>query len=408
MARLQALAHPNFRRYFAGQAVSLVGGFAHQVALTWLAYRLTGSAAVLGLVGFASTAPTLVVSPLAGVLADRFPRRQLVMGVLAGVVLQCLVLSLLTWLDRISAAGLIAIALIRGTLFAIEIPVRHALLGELVDDKSALPNAVALHSSALNGARFVGPAIGGALVAWGSEIWCFLLNAATLSVALWQLSRIRTRHVPKPGHAGEPVLAQLRAGFRYTFAHPLIRALLTALFVVGLTIGPYSHLMPGAVADRFEARPELVGLFLSSAGVGALAAALMLASRRSTRGVDLVTVVASACSGLGLLAFSLSSWVPLSMLGIAMVGFGNIAQAAGSNMLIQQSAEDAMRGRVMALYTVMFIGAMPLGSLAIGLLAEAIGTARALTLAAILCLAGSVRHALGIRRLRRDGRVPGG
>jgi MFS family permease len=408
MSRLGALAHRNFRHYFVGQTVSLIGGFAHHVALSWLAWRLTHSAAVLGVVGFASTAPALVISPLAGVLSDRLPRKPLLMAVLSGVLVQCLLITGLMALEFLGPATLVAIALLRGVLLALEIPVRHALIAELVDDRAVLPNAVALHASALNAARFVGPAVGGALIAAAGEVWCFVLNAATLSFALWQIGRIPTRASHGGARSGEPLGRQLQAGLRYAFEHRLIRMLLIALFAVGLTTGPYASLMPGAVAELYSARPELVGLFLSAAGMGALAAALILATRRSTRGVASMTVVASFSAAAGLLLFSLSSWVVLSILGMILVGFGNIAQAAGSSMLIQQHTEDAMRGRVMSIYTAMFVGAMPLGSLAFGLVAEHTGTARAMTCASLLCLAGAARHAKSVQRMKTAAAGPAG
>jgi MFS family permease len=401
--RFQALSHRNFRLYFIGQSVTLIGGFAHAVALSWLAYRLSQSSAVLGLVGFASTVPALVVSPVAGVFGDRFSRRKLIMTVLGSVMTLNLLTALLVWRQWIDVSGIVAIALVRGVLFAVEIPTRHALLSELVEDRAALPNAVALHSSALNAARFVGPAVGGVLIGAFGEVSCFLLHAATLAVGLGQLARIRTvRHA----HAGsrDPVLAQLSQGVRYAFSHPTIRLLLTALFVVGFTTSPYSHLMPGAVAERHAAHPELVGWFLSSAGLGATAAAVMLAFRRSTRRLPDLILAATVCAGLGLLLFSVSTTLVWSTIGMAMVGFGTIAQASGSNMIIQSVVDEDKRGRVMALYTAMFLGAMPLGSLTLGTLGEAIGAAHALGLGAIGCLAGAVHFALRLRRspLRRS------
>ena len=402
MSRFPALAHRNFRLYFIGQAVALVGGFAHAVAISWLAYRLSHSAAVLGLVGFATTVPTLIVSPIAGVLGDRFPRRRVIMVVLSAVALQCLVLAFLTWQQWISAAGVVRIALLRGVLFAIEIPARHALLGELVPDRTALPNAVALHSSALNTARFIGPAIGGVLIAATSEVACFLLHALTLTASIAQLSRIQLT----PSHhaaSQASILAQLKQGLQYAFGHPTIRILLFAIFVVGFSTAPYSHLMPAAVAELYAAHPELVGMFLSAAGFGAMSAALMLALRRSTRHLPQTILAASVCAGAGLLLFSLSSIVALSLLGMAMVGFGTIAQAASTNMIIQSVVDEDKRGRVMAIYTAMFLGAVPLGSLLLGQLGDWLGTARALALGGASCLCGAAYYARKMDRLKLAG-----
>jgi MFS family permease len=399
VTRFPALAYRNFRLYFIGQAIALIGGFAHAVAISWLAYRLTHSAAILGLVGFATTLPTLIVSPIAGVLGDRFPRRRVIMLVLSAVSLQCLTLAFLTWMNWINATGLVWIALLRGTLFAIEIPARHALLGELVPDRTALPNAVALHSSALNTARFIGPAVGGVLIAATSEVTCFLLHALTLMASIAQLSRIQL--TPSHHAAGKAsMLSQLRQGLQYSFAHSTIRTLLMAIFVVGFTTAPYAHLMPSAVADLYSAHPELVGMFLSAAGFGAMCAAVMLAMRRSTRRLPQTILAASVCAGAGLLLFSLSSIVALSLLGMAMVGFGTIAQAASTNMIIQSVVDEDKRGRVMAIYTAMFLGAMPIGSLTLGQLGEWLGAARALALGGACCLCGAAYYATRMGRLR--------
>ena len=403
MSRFPALAEAQFRRYFVGQSIALVGGFAHNVALSWLAYRLSGSTLVLGIVGFAMLAPTLLVSPLAGLLADRFRRRRLLLIVLGAVCVQCLLLAGLAFAGWISTPGLIAIALLRGVLFAVEIPVRHAFLAELVSDRKLLPNAVALHSSALNGARFVGPAIGGLIIAGAGEAWCFLLHALTLCATLFQIWRIHSVGAPRVA-SGKGFLHDYVEGWRYAFGDPVISRLLLGVFVLGFAVAPYTFLMPAAVAQAFGPHPELVGWFLSAAGFGAMVAALALAVHHGSRHLQRVAVAGSAVAGAGLLAFSLSPWVGLSLLAMVCVGLGTIAQAAATNMTIQSHIDDAQRGRVMAIYTAMFLGAMPLGSLAFGQLGQAVGATRALGVGALLALAGA---ALGALRLRRAAHAPG-
>ena len=396
MSRFPALAETPFRRYFLGQSIALVGGFAHNVALTWLAYRLTGSTLVLGIVGFATLAPTAVVSPIAGLLADRYPRRRLLLMLLGAVCVLCVVTAGLTFAGWISASGLIAIALLRGLLFSCEIPVRHAFLAELVRDRSLLPNAVALHSSALNAARFVGPAIGGVIIAAFGEAWCFLLHALTLTATLWQIWRIRTVGKPRVP-SGKSFAREYVEGWRYAFGDPLIARLLLGVFVLGFAVAPYAFLMPAAVAQAFGPHPELVGWFLSSAGFGATAAAIGLAVRHGAGNLHSVAVAGSAAAGLGLLLFSLSRWLWLSVVAMVLVGFGTIAQAAATNMTIQSRIDDHQRGRVMAIYTAMFLGAMPFGSLAFGRLGQSIGATQALGVGALLALCGS---ALGAWRQR--------
>ena len=399
-ARFPALAEPQFRRYFIGQSIALVGGFAHNVALSWLAFRLSGSTLVLGIVGFATLAPAVVVSPIAGLFADRYPRRRLLLIVLGAVCLQCLLLAGLTFAGWIGVGGLIAIALLRGFLFSCEIPVRHAFLAELVRDRSVLPNAVALHSSALNAARFIGPAIGGVLIASVGEAWCFLLHALTLTATLGQIWRIRTPNAVR-APSGKSFAHEYMEGWRYAFGDAVIAPLLIGVFVLGFAVAPYAFLMPAAVAQRFGPQPELVGWFLSAAGFGAMLAAIGLAVRHGSGRLSRVAMFGSVAAGAGLLLFSLSPWVSVSIAAMVLVGLGTIAQAAATNMTIQARVDDQQRGRVMAIYTAMFLGAMPFGSLAFGQLGQFIGATQALCSGALLALAASAWLAARAMRAAR-------
>ena len=388
-ARFPALAHVEFRRYFTGQAVALVGGFAHNVALGWLAYRLTGSVALLGLVGFAQLAPAMLVSPVAGLFADRYPRRRMLIGLLSTVAALGLVLAALTWAGHVTPGVLVAIAAVRGLLFACEIPIRHAFLGDLVPDRAALPNAVALHSSALNAARFVGPAIGGLLIGALGEAACFLLHPLTLCATLWQLSRIRTDESHARDAPGTSFGRQYLEGWRFAFADPTIARLLAGVFLLGFGVGPYVHLMPAAVDELHGAHPEWVGLFVSSAGLGAMVAAMSLAARRGRDDLPRIALAGNAIAAIGLAAFAASRWMPLSVAGMVAVGLGTIAQAVSTNMAIQLRVPDDKRGRVLAIYTAMFIGATPLGSLFFGWCGQALGAANALLAGAALAAAGA-------------------
>jgi MFS family permease len=400
MKRFPALAQPEFRRYFIGQSIALVGGFAYNVALSWLAYRLTGSTLVLGIVGFATLAPAMVISPVAGLFADRYPRRNLLLILLSGVALQGVAMAVLTATGTIDTTLLIGFALLRGILFSCEIPIRHAFLAELVPDREMLPNAVALHSSALNSARFIGPAIGGALIVTIGEAACFLLHSVVLIAPLYQIWRIRV-----PGRirtaVGQSFARQYVDGWRYAFSDPPIARMLAAVFVLGFAIGPYTFLMPAVVSELYGARPDLVGLFLSCAGLGAATAAFSLAARRRTHRLDSIALGGNVGAGLGLLAFSLSGWLPLSIAGMALVGFGTIAQAASTNMAIQKSVDDDRRSRVMAIYTAMFLGATPIGSLAFGKLGHWIGAANGLTVGAALALIGAAASATALSTAAR-------
>jgi MFS family permease len=394
MTRFPALSHPSFRRYFVGQSVALVGGFAHNVAMAWLAFRLTGSVAVLGVVGFAQLAPALLVSPVAGLLADRYPRRRMLIGLLTCVALLGLVLAVLTATGRVTTSVLVSIALLRGLAFACEIPIRHAFLGDLVSaDRGALPNAVALHSSALNTARFVGPAIGGALIATVGEAAAFLLHPLTLTATLVQLARIRTDESHATRARSQSFLRQYADGWRYAFSDPPTARLLAAVFLLGFGVGPYAHLMPAAVAELHGARPEHVGLFLSCAGLGAMTAAVSLASRRGRGDLAGVALAGNAIAAIGLATFASTSWMPLAIAGMVAVGLGTIAQAVSTNVSIQLRVPDDKRGRVMAIYTAMFIGATPLGSLFFGWVGQAVGAAHALLAGAALAALGAAATA---------------
>jgi MFS family permease len=396
MARFEALAHPQFRRYFIGQSIALIGGFAHNVAMAWLAFRLTGSVAVLGVVGFASLAPAIIVSPFAGLLADRYPRRQMLIGLLCAVALLGVVLAALTQAGWVNATVLIVIASLRGLAFAFEIPIRHAFLVDLISDRAVLPNAVALHSSALNTARFIGPAIGGLLIGPLGEAACFLLHPILLTATLFQLIRIRT--LPRESHAAPGTFgAQYLEGWRYAFADPVISRMLVGVLALGFGIGPYTHLMPAAVAELFGAHPELVGLFISCAGAGAMVAAISLAARRGSRNLSRIALAGNVAAVIGLAAFCHSHWMAVSIVGMFLVGLGVIMQAVATNMTIQKRVDDDKRGRVLAIYTAMFIGAQPLGSLFFGQIGQFIGASNALFAGSLVGLAGAMLLAWRMR-----------
>jgi MFS family permease len=397
--RFPALSHRNFRLYFLGQAISLIGGFAHHVALAWLAYRISGSAAVLGMVGFASSIPTLFIAPFAGVLGDRFARKKVLSIVLAAGAVQCLLLALMMAWHLESVALITFLAFVRGVIFACEIPVRHAFLSELIDDRRHLPNAIALHSTALNAARFVGPAIGGILIAAVGEMACFLLNALTLATVIYLLSLTRPQVLTIPVNDASP-WAQLTEGARYAFNSPVIRTLLMGISVVGFSLAHYAQLMPAAVAEILHARPELVGTLLAAAGGGSMLAAATLATRNSVRGLARWILAASCLAIVGMATFALSGWTLLSMLAMGMLGYGIIVQAASTNMILQSIVDDDKRSRVMAIYTVSFIGAAPLGALAFGWLGERVGMANALLCGSALAAAGALTYARRLSHLR--------
>jgi MFS family permease len=397
--RFPALSHRNFRLYFTGQAISLIGSFAHHVALAWLAYRISGSAAVLGFVGFMASVPTAFLAPFAGVLGDRFPRKKVLMIVLCLGVGQCLALVAMMALKLESVALITFLAFCRGVIFACEVPVRHAFLSELVDDRKHLPNAIALHSTALNTARFIGPAIGGLLIAATGEMFCFLLNAASLLVVISLLARTRPNAAPiKPATASP--WQQLKEGAAYAFGSPTISAFLLAISIVGFALAHYSQLMPAAASEILHSRPELVGTLLAAAGGGSMLAAATLASRTSVRGLARWILAATCLSVTGMGIFALSPYPALSIAAMALMGYGIIVQAAGTNMILQSIIDDDKRSRVMAIYSASFIGAAPLGALVFGSLGERIGMANALLTGCALAAIGALIYARRLPALR--------
>lgn len=400
-SRYPALAHPEFRRYFTGQSIALIGSFAHGVGVGWLGYRLTGSVALLGALGFVQMAPALFVSPIAGLVADRYPRRILLLAMLSSVSVLGLIMVALTAFDLMTPALLLALSAVRGLIFSCEVPIRHAFIGDMIRDRALLPNAVALHSTALNAARFVGPAVGGLLVGTFGEAACLALHPVTLCATLWQLHRIRTPDAVIQPRSEHSFARQFIDGWRHAFDDRVIHLMLVGVFLMGFGVGPYSALMPAAVAELHGEHPELVGMFISCAGGGAMTAALLLASGHGVKQLQHTALIGNISAGLGLLIFALGSWVPLAVLGMAMVGFGTIAQAICTNMTIQTTVDDHFRARVLAIYTGLFIGSMPLGSLVFGQLGQWVGAAHALQLGAALALSGAALTVLRMRSSRQ-------
>lgn len=312
----------------------------------------------------------------------------MLIGILCFVSLLGILLAVLTHWHWIGATGLIIIALLRGFAFALEIPIRHAFLVDLIDDRTVLTNAVALHSTALNTARFIGPAVGGILIGSLGEEACFILHPVLLCATLFQLWRIETI----PGSTHRPAGSAWRQvvdGWTHAFADPVMGRMLVGVFALGFGVGPYVHLMPAAVSERFGAHPELVGMFISCAGMGAMTAAISLAARRGSHHLSRIALAGNVSAGTGLLVFCLSHWLPLSIVAMVFVGFGVIVQAVATNMAIQKRADDDKRGRVLALYTAMFIGATPVGSLVLGQIGLWTGATGALLIGAVLALAGA-------------------
>ncbi len=401
VGRLAALGrsfrHRNFRLYIFGQMISLVGTWMQGVALSWLVYRLTGSSLDLGLLGFTSQLPLFLLPLLGGALADRLNRRRILVGTQTASMLQAAVLAALTLTGRVELWQVYALAALLGCINALDMPTRQSFVVELVG-KEDLHNAIALNSSVFNAARVVGPSVAGILVALIGEGWCFLLNSLSFVAVIIGLLAIRLpRRAPEASRAS--LLANVLEGCRFAWSTPFVRSALLLLGTGSMLGVSYVTLMPVFAGEVLHSGSRGLGILLGSAGLGSLAAALTLAARRGGAGLEKLVLGAAGGFGLSLLLFSLSRNFLLSALLLAPVGYSMIVFMAGTNTLLQLRTPDALRGRVMSLFTMMLIGMAPFGSLLAGTLAHLLGTPQAVGLCGTATLAVTVIFGKNILRL---------
>jgi len=368
----RALAHRNFRLFFTGQGLSLIGTWLQQVAMGWLTYRLTNSAWLLGVVAFCANVGILLFSNLAGVLADRIDRRRGLLTTQSLMLAQAVVLAVLVAFGWIQTWHLIVLALWLGTCTAFDTPLRQSMYVHFIADRDDLGNAIALNSMLVNTARVVGPAIAGLLLSITSEAACFALNALSFVAVIVAISRMQW-----PSDAREHVAsgwwASFVEGVRYARGLAPVRALLVLVAALAWTIAPYSSLMPVYAKDIYGGGPHTLGYLLSAAGVGALVATLWLAHRATVRGLGRIILYAVATSGASLAAFAYMRIYPIALLLLVLVGGATILAAASTNTILQTIVEDRLRGRVAAFYTLAFLGIAPLGNLAAGAIAGYMG-----------------------------------
>ena len=395
----RALRHPNYRLFFFGQGISLVGTWITRVATSWLVYRLTGSALLLGTVSFAGQIPTFVLAPLAGVLVDRWDRHRVLVVTQVLAMLQSAALAVLALTGLITVPLVLALSIVQGVINAFDVPARQAFVTEMVTAREDLPNAIALNSSLVNGARLVGPAVAGVLVAAVGEGWCFAVDAASYVAVVGSLlamrvtPRVRTR---PQAH----VVTELVEGFRYVRSFAPIRAILLLLALVSLTGMPYTVLMPLFASEVLHGGPHTLGLLMGAAGLGALVGALWLASRASVLGLGRVLVFAGAAFGAGLIGFALSRSMWLSVPLMIVTGGGMMMQMATSNTLVQTLVDEDKRGRVMSFYAMAFFGMTPFGALAAGALADRFGAPTTVLLGGVVTLVAVAAFARKLPELR--------
>ena len=384
----RALRHRNYRLFFGGQGVSLVGTWMQWVALSWLVYRLTNSALLLGLVGFAGQLPTFLLTSFGGVLADRWHRLRLLIVIQTLSAIQASILALLTLTGHIAVWHIFVLGICMGAITAFDVPIRQSLIGDLLDRKEDLGNAIALNSLMFNGARLVGPAIAGLILSVTSEGVCFLLNALSFIAVIGALAAMRIPHVTrKPSQ--QRILQGLKEGYTYGFGFPPIRHILINLALLSLMGMPYMVLMPVFAKDILGGGPHTLGFLVAVTGVGALLSALYLASRKSVIGLGTIIAAASAIFGCSLIFFSFSRYLPFSLLMSLCAGLGLMGVITSTNTVLQTISQEDKRGRVMSLYAMAFMGMTPFGSLIIGALANRIGAPHAVAIGGIICIVSS-------------------
>jgi MFS family permease len=384
----RALRAPNFRLFFSGQSISLIGTWMTRIATSWLVYRLTGSAWLLGIVGFMGQIPTFLLAPFAGVWVDRWNKRNVLVWTQALAAAQSLALAALTLTHRITVRDILALSVLQGLINAFDMPGRQSFLVEMVDDKRDLGNAIALNSSIVNLARLVGPSLAGMVIALYGEGWCFLIDGVSYFAVIASLLMMHLRPLAVL-KSRDSVFQQLREGWQYVSRFLPIRNLLLLFAVVSLMGMPYTVLMPVFASQVLHGGPHTLGFLMGAAGVGALVSAVLLALRKTVKGLLKMVPISAALFGAGLVAFGLSHVLWLSLTLMLVVGFGMMQGMAASNTIIQTLAPTDKRGRIMSYYTMAFVGMAPFGSLLAGGLAHAMSASWAVVITGSCCILGA-------------------
>lgn len=399
----RALKHRNYRLFFAGQGISVIGTWLTRFATVWMAYELTGSALMLGLVGFFGQAPTSILAPFAGVMVDRWNRHRTIIVTQIAAMLQSAALAFFAWTHTMTVWHLIVLGAVQGVINAFDMPARQSFLGQMIEDRADLPNAIALNSSMVNAARLIGPVVAAVLVAASGPAGCFTIDAASYLAVIGSLLAMRVKPRPVPPRSRH-VLEDLTEGLRYAWRFPLIRSVLLVLAASSVLGGAYSTLLPVISATTLHGGPHTLGLLMGAAGCGALAGALYLASRTSVLGLATVIGRCSLGLGAGMLALELASRMVIAVPLLFVVGLSMMMQMAATNTLIQSIVDDKMLGRVISLYAVAFFGGAPVGSLLEGALASQIGALHTFAVAGALCMASGAVFMAALPALRRVSR----
>ena len=385
----RALRHRNFRLFFGGQSISLVGTWMTRVATSWLVYRLTKSAILLGTVGFAGQIPTFLLAPFAGVVVDRIDRRKVLVWTQTLAMLQSLVLAALTLSHRITVAEILVLSAFQGTINAFDMPGRQSFMIRMVENREDLSNAIAINSSMVNAARLIGPSLAGIVIAATNEGWCFFIDGVSYIAVIVSLLMMRISR-EEIHHHGSTMVEQLRQGWVYVSASLPIRSILMLFCVISLMGWPFMVLMPIFAAQVLHGGPHTLGFLMGAVGVGSLTSALSLVLRRSVRGMLKIIPIGAAVFGLGLIAFGFSHVLWLSLIMMLVTGYGMMLGLTTSNTILQTLVDEKLRGRVMSYYTMAFVGMAPFGSLLAGGLAHAIGAPHTVIISGLACIGGSL------------------
>jgi MFS family permease len=398
---LRAFRHRNFRYYFCGQSLSMVGTWIQQIAMSWLVYRLTDSPFLLVVTAFSAQIPILVLGALGGVWSDRVDRHKLMVATQILAMVQGLALAALTYAGAIEVWHIIALATVLGVITAIDMPLRQTFVAQMVPAKEDLPAAIAFNGFMMNAGRMIGPAIAGALLIYFSEAFCFLINAISKIAALAAILALTV--VPNVREANrKSVIGGLAQGLHYAWHVVPIRILLPVAALLGFMVTPYQTLLPVYAKEIIGGGPEMLGILMAAAGFGSLLAPIYHASRRDVRGLARIVLGGLLVTGVALMVFAYSRNLWLAMPMLALTGLGVILSAQAIVTIMQTIVDDAMRGRIMSLFTVAFMGISPLGSLAAGAMAHVVGAEATLFTGGVCCCLGAVVLLRQMPRLRAN------
>jgi MFS family permease len=395
----RALRHRNFRLFFGGQTISLVGNWMTRIATSWLVYRLTKSALLLGLVGFAGQIPTFLFAPFAGVWVDRLNRQRVLVVTQALAMLQSFALAALTLAKVITIPEILALSAFQGLINAFDMPGRQSFMVQMVEDRQDLGNAIAINSSMVNLAQLVGPSLAGIVIAAFGEGYCFLIDGISYIAVIASLLMMRLRTAAFKREITS-MLGQLKEGWTYVSDFAPVRNILLLFAFIGLMGWPYIVLMPIFAGGILKGGPAMLGLLMGAVGVGALASGLSLAARKTVLGLDKMIPFAAALLGVGLILFATSRVLWLSMILLLFTGFGMMQVATACNTIIQTIVPEDKRGRAMSYYTMAFVGMTPFGSLLAGALADKMGAPLTLIISGLCCVAGAVWFATRLKYIR--------